>query len=77
MVDTLFYIDNARRIRSKNGDSNDNLFYMEGKFVYGPKNSAHFWLEGNQFLSDAGDSGFRLMPNNEIFGPSQYLPWLA
>lgn len=75
MVDTWYYIDNSRHIRCKNGGTQDNLYYLEGKYVHGPKNSGHFWLEGNQFWCDQGDTGFRLMANNEIFGPSQHLPW--
>lgn len=77
MVDTYFYIDASRRIRSKNGDPNDNLFYLEGKYIYGPKNSGQFWIENDQIISDNGDTGFRVQAGNEIFGPSQHVPWLS
>lgn len=74
MVDTFFYVQGGR-IRSNNGHVNDNLFYLDGKFIHGPKNSGHFWLDGNQFMSDNGFTGFMLMAENKIFGPSQQLPW--
>ncbi|HSW81287.1 MAG TPA: hypothetical protein VLG40_02720 [Candidatus Saccharimonas sp.] len=73
MVDTFFYIQGGR-IRSSNGDPNDNLYYLEGKFIHGPKNSCHYWLEGNQFMCDNGFTGFMLQ-GEKIFGPSQHLPW--
>lgn len=78
MTDTLFYIDSSQ-IRSSNGDPNDGQFYLDNanpRHVQGPKNSGKYWLEGDQFLSDNGDTGFRLMADNKIFGPSQHLPWL-
>lgn len=75
MVDTYFYIDANRRIRSKNGDPNDNLFYLEGNHIHGPKNSNYYWLEGDQIMSDHGATGFSIMAGQEIFGPSQHLPW--
>lgn len=77
MVDTYFYIDASRRIRSKNGDPNDNLFYIEGKHIYGPRNSGYFWIEDNRIISDYGDTGFRIQAGQEIFGPSQHVPWLT
>lgn len=76
MQDTFFYIDASDHICDKNGGPNDKLFYLvNGKFIHGPKNSGHFWLEGNQFWSDHGDTGFRLEADRKIFGPSQHLPW--
>jgi hypothetical protein len=75
MQDTLFYIDSSNYLRDTNGGPNDNLFYLNGKHIHGPKNSGHFWLEGNEFWSDAGDTGFRLMADRKIFGPSSHLPW--
>lgn len=75
MQDTYYYIDSSQHLRSSNGDVNDNLFYLEGKYIHGPKNSGHYWIEGNQIMSDDGDTGFAVQADNKIFGPSQHLPW--
>jgi len=78
MIDTYYYIDQTtRHIRNSNGDSNDNLFYLDGSnHIQGPKNSGHFWLDGTQFIGDNGNTGFVLQANGKIYGPSTHLPWL-
>lgn len=76
MQDTYFFIDYSQRIRSSNSHPKDNEFFIkDGKYIFGPKNSAKYWIEGDQILSDQGDTDFRIMPDKKIFGPSQQLPW--
>ena len=76
MQDTYYYLDSSNRIRHVNGGLHDNEFYLDGMYVHGPKNSNYYKLQGNKFISDAaGETGFELMPDRKIFGPSQHLPW--
>jgi hypothetical protein len=75
MQDTYYYIDGSRRLRSSNGDVNDNLFYLDGNHIHGPKNSGLFWIQDGAIMSDNGDTGFAVQADNKIFGPSQHLPW--